>query len=148
MRTRSHAGRSVVRLGKQSPRYRFFLNPYTDARFMKCPQCLGKTRQRKLRLVIDIDPLHFVALNKTCRYCPPCDLLIAHQDQLEARLAALFTAHRPEIVGNEFVVLGAQDLDDWVRGVHTPVSPTTAFEHVHDFREVVRFTPPPSWVKV
>ena len=75
MGTRSRARRSVVRLGKQPPRYRFFLNPYTDARFMKCPQCLAKTRQRKLPLVIHIEPLQLVALNKTCRYCPHCDLL-------------------------------------------------------------------------
>jgi hypothetical protein len=51
MGIRGRASRSAVRLGKQSPRYRFFLNPYTDVRFMKCPQCLGKTRQRKLPLV-------------------------------------------------------------------------------------------------
>ena len=51
---------------------------------MKCPQCLAKTRQRKLPLVIHIEPLQLVALNKTCQYCPRCDLLITHQDQLEA----------------------------------------------------------------
>ena len=147
MAIRSRAGRSPARLGKQPPRYRFFLNPYTDARFMKCPQCLAKTRQRKLPLVIHIEPLQLVALNKTCRYCPQCDLLIAHQDQLEAWLTAFFTEHRPEIVGNEYLVLGTQDRADWLRGVHTPVAPTTAFERMHDFREVVRFTPPPSLVK-
>jgi hypothetical protein len=70
----------------------------------QCPQCLGKTRQRKLPLVIHIDPLQLVALNKTCRYCPRCDLLIAHQDQLEAWLAAYFTERRPEIVGNDYLV--------------------------------------------
>ena len=84
MAIRSRARRSAVRLGKQPPRYRFFLNPYADARFMKCPQCVGKTRQRKLPLVIHIDPLQLVSLNKTCGYCPRCDLLIAHRDELEA----------------------------------------------------------------
>src|SRR5260370_17596676 len=106
MRIRSRASRSAVRLGKQSPRYRFFLNPYTDVRFMKCPQCLAKTRQRKLPLVIHIEPLQLVALNKTCRYCPHCDLLIAHQDQLEAWLAAFFTEHQPEIVATDDLLLG------------------------------------------
>jgi hypothetical protein len=147
MAIRSRARRSAVRLGKQPPRYRFFLNPYTDVRFMTCPQCLGKTRQRKLPLVIHIEPLQLVALNKTCRYCPRCDLLIAHQDQLEAWLAAFFTEHRPEIVGNEYLVLGTEDRADWLRGVHTPVSPVKAFEQMHNFREVVRFTPPQRWVK-
>jgi hypothetical protein len=105
------------------------------------------TRQRKLPLVIHIEPLQLVALNKTCRYCPHCDLLIAHQDQLEAWLAAFFTEHRPEIVGNDYLVLGTEDRADWLRGVDTPVSPAKAFEQLHDFREVVRFTPPSRWVK-
>src|SRR5215218_7671086 len=87
MARRSRASGGVPRLGKQPPRYRFFLNPYTDARFTTCPQCGEKTRVRKLPLVIHIDPMQLVALNKTCRYCPRCDLLIAHQDELEAWLA-------------------------------------------------------------
>ena len=31
--------KTIPRLGKQPPRYRFFLNPYRDVRFSKCPQC-------------------------------------------------------------------------------------------------------------
>ena len=85
----SHPPSEPARLGKQPPRYRFFLNPYADARFTTCPQCSGKTRVRKLPLVIHIDPLQLIALNKTCRYCPRCDLLIAHQDEIEAFLAGV-----------------------------------------------------------
>ncbi len=72
--------KAVTRLGKQPPQYRFFLNPYQDARFTRCPQCDQPMRQRKLPLVIHIDPMQLLSLNKTCRYCPHCDLLIAHQD--------------------------------------------------------------------
>ena len=103
--------------------------------------------QRKLPLVIHIDPLQLVALNKTCRYCPRCDLLIAHQDELEAWLAAFFTDHRPEIVGNDYLVLGTEDRADWLRGVRTPVSPQEALECLHDFRDVVGFTPPQRWAR-
>jgi hypothetical protein len=55
------------------------------------------------------------ALNKTCRYCPRCDLPIAHQDELEAWLAAFFRDHQPEIVGNDYMVLGTEDRADWLR---------------------------------
>jgi len=147
MATRSRAGKSLRRLGKQPPRYRFFLNPYTDVRFTTCPQCQGKTRQRKLPLVIHIDPMQLVALNKTCRYCPRCDLLIAHQDELEAWLVTFFKEHRPEIVGNDYLVLGTEDRADWLRGVRTSVFPLEAFERLHDFRDVVRFTPPQRWAR-
>jgi hypothetical protein len=91
--------------------------------------------------------MQLVALNKTCRYCPHCDLLIAHQDQLEAWLTAFFTERRPEIVGNDYLVLGTEDRANWLRGVRTPVLPKEALEHLRDFREVVRFTPPPRWVR-
>ena len=55
---------AMPRLGKQPPRYRFFLNPYTDMRFTRCPQCNGKTLQRKLPLVIHVDPMLMMSLNK------------------------------------------------------------------------------------
>jgi hypothetical protein len=99
----------------------------------------------KLPLVIHIDPLQLVALNKTCRYCPPCDLLIAHRDELEAWLAAFFGQHEPEIVGNDYLVVGTEDRPDWRRGVHTPLSTGEALECLHDFIEVVRFEPAPRW---
>ena len=47
-------------MGQQPPRYKFFLNPYSDVRFSKCPQCEAKTRQRKLPLVI-IGPIGSLA---------------------------------------------------------------------------------------
>jgi hypothetical protein len=145
MARRSRPSGETPRLGKQPPRYRFFLNPYSDVRFTTCPQCGGKMRVRKLPLVIHIDPMQLVALNKTCRYCPLCDLLIAHQDELEASLAAFFGQHQPEIVGNDYLVVGTADRADWLRGRRTPLSIQEALLSLHDFAEVVRFEPAPRW---
>ena len=145
MARKKRAPQAIPRLGKRPPRYRFFLNPYSDARFTSCPQCGAKMRSRKLPLVIHIDPLHLMALNKTCRYCPACDLLIAHQDDLEAFMAAYFGEHRPEIVGNKYLVVGTEDRADWLRGVHTPLAIRDALEYLHDFADVVRFEPAPRW---
>ncbi len=136
---------ALPRPGKQPPRYRFFLNPHPDVRFTRCPQCGAQTRVRKLPLVIHIDPMQLVALNKACRYCPGCDLLIAHQDELEARLAAFFSQHRPELVGNDYLVVGTEDRADWQRGVRRPRAIPEAFACLHDFAEVVRFEPAPRW---
>jgi hypothetical protein len=145
MARRSGASRNGPRLGKQPPRHRFFLNPYSDVRFTTCPQCGGKTRVRKLPLVIHIDPMQLIALNKTCRYCPSCDLLIAHQNELEAWLAAFFGEHRPEIVGNDYLVVGTVERAAWRRGTRTPLTTAEMLEHLHDFIEVVRFEPAPRW---
>ena len=145
MARRTRAPRSVQRLGKQPPRYRFFLNPYTDVRFTTCPECGNKTRVRKLPLVIHVDPRQMVSLNKTCRYCPRCDLLIAHQNDLESFLAAFFDQYDPDIVGNKYLVLGTQDRADWLRGMRSSLSTEEALECLHDFRDYVHFTPGPRW---
>ena len=137
--------RSKHRLGKQEPRFRFFLNPYTDARFTTCPECGAKTRVRKLPLVIHIDQGGMMALNKTCKYCPACDLLIAHQDEIEGFLAAYFSQAKPEVVGNDYLVLGTEDREVWRRGMRSPLAPQEMLEHLHDFRAYVTFEAAPRW---
>ena len=129
----------IPRLGKQPPRYTFFLNPYTDARFSKCPQCEGKTRQKKLPLVIHIDDGGMMVLNKTCRYCPACELVIAHKDEIEAQMAFYFQRAAPEVVGSDYLVVGTVDRADWRRGTEGDMSPQNMIEVLHDFKDVVQF---------
>ncbi|HEY1351940.1 MAG TPA: hypothetical protein VGF67_20155 [Ktedonobacteraceae bacterium] len=138
----------VTQLGKQPPRYRFFLNPYQDMRWTKCPQCETKMHQRKLPLVIHIDPMVMLALNKTCRYCPHCDLLIAHQDDLEHLLAAIFSEQKPEIIGNDYLVLGTVDREVWKSGATLVHKTMQDFLNVlHDFKEVVTFELTGGWIR-
>lgn len=128
-------------LGKQPPRYSFFLNPYRDVRFTRCPRCNAKTRMQKTPLIIHVDPLNPVALNKTCRYCRGCDLLIVHQDELEDQLVRLFTGLNPEVVGNDYLVLGTIDRSTWRQSIRTPLTIQEMLDALHDFREVLRFEP-------
>jgi hypothetical protein len=125
------------RLGKQPPRYRFLLNPFRDRRFAICLNCERRTLLRKLPLVIHVDPQNPVAIHKSCRYCPPCDLLIAHQDEVEQELAALFARRAPELVGNSYLPLGTLDRDVWRRGVAEPLAVQEMLEQLHDFVEVL-----------
>lgn len=127
--------------GKQPPKYRFFLNPYEDARFTRCPQCREKTRQRKVPLLIHVDPKNPVALNKTCRYCPECDLLIAHQDEVESQLALIFQQRDPDLIGNDYLTLGTFDRAVWKRGLTETLGIEDMIENLHDFKEVVTFEP-------
>ncbi|HEU5331023.1 MAG TPA: hypothetical protein VFU78_23210 [Thermomicrobiales bacterium] len=100
---------------------------------------------RKLPLVIHIEPRQLVALNKTCRYCPNCDLLIAHQDEIETWLAAFFGQTHPELVGNDYLIVGTEDRADWQRGVREPLAVPDTLDCLHDFADVVQFTPAPAW---
>jgi hypothetical protein len=132
-------------VGKLSPRYRFFLNPYPDMRFTTCPQCGSKTRQRKLPLFIHVDPFQPLTLNKTCRYCPNCDLLIVHQDDLESLLAAIFTEKNPEVVGNDYLVIGTIDRAEWKRAMQDNLPLREVVEVLHDFKEVITFKLTGGW---
>lgn len=95
--------------------------------------------QKKVPLVIHVDPMQFLSLNKTCRYCPHCDLLITHQDIIERFLEAIFSERDPEIVGNRYLVVGTLEKAVWKRGVQDLLMPEETFEALHDFREVVTF---------
>ena len=50
-----------------------------------------RKRQGKLPLVIHVEGPILLSLNKTCRFCPCGNLLIAHQDELEAQLVGAKT---------------------------------------------------------
>ena len=134
----------MPRFGQLPPRYRFALNPYQDSRFTTCPICEQRTRWRKFVLVIHIDPLMLVALNVHCRYCPDCDLLIAHQDQLETQLAAHLADYAPALVGNRYLVLGTLERIAWLQGRQRPLSLNETRQHMADFAEVVKIAVQPA----
>ena len=68
-----------------------------------------------------------------------CDLLIAHQDQVEEQLALYVAPSRPEITGNDYLVMGTLDRPEWRKGMQDPLSMQEMVEHLHDFKEVVTF---------
>ena len=104
--------------------------------FTKCPKCETKTRQRKLPLVIHIEPGYMFVLNKTCRYCERCDLLIARQEHVEAIMAETFATRAPDIVGNEYQVIGTMDRADWRDGVESKIQPTDVADRMYLFEDV------------
>lgn len=128
-----------AQLGKLPPQYDFFQNPYADLRFTRCPKCGADTGQRKLPLVIWVDPHYPVSLNYTCRYCKNCDLLIAHQNEIENLLAQLFRERNPKIIGNDYTVLGTMERPAWKQGVQKPIEFQDMPAYLHDFNRVLKF---------
>ncbi|HEX3642711.1 MAG TPA: tetratricopeptide repeat protein, partial [Ktedonobacteraceae bacterium] len=137
-------GRAITgtwkRTGKQRPCYSFFLNIFPETRFTTCPQCEGKTRVRKLPLVIHVNPNIPMILEKICRYCETCDLLIAHRDQLEEQLTSHLLMIDPEAIGNDYLVRGTLERTDWNRMKDKELSFGDIVEYLHDFKEVVTFS--------
>src|SRR5262245_29709248 len=104
-------------IGKLAPRYAFILNPYSDVRLSKCPRCNRPTHPRKFALLIHVRKYGPLVLGKTCRYCARCELIAAHQDELEAELTLSLARLAPEAVGSDYLVLGTMDKKVWQQGL-------------------------------
>lgn len=128
------------------PRYRFVLNPYTDARFTRCPRCEGLMKIRKIPLLIHVDPHHLWALRKTVKYCPGCDVLIVHKNELEQELAFAFQQRAPEAIGNDYLILGTVDVADWKRGLTEPGTPKEMIDRYHPFKEELEVKVTGGWM--
>src|SRR3989339_1620383 len=93
----------------QEARHYFFLNPYQDRTFTRCPKCETKTKIRKFCLMIHIKPLHILSLNTTTNYCPYCSLIIVKKEKLEQLLCAICEQKFPKIIGNDYFVHGTME---------------------------------------
>lgn len=120
-------------------RYYFFLNPYGDAAFTKCPKCESNTKIRKFPLVIHIDPQQLLLLNKKCRYCVKCDLIIAKKSELESLMAACFEPSKPQIIGNNYLVMGVAERRDWLKGKKGKMPQGETIERMLVFKDVLNF---------
>jgi hypothetical protein len=130
--------------------------------------CDRKSRQRKLPILIHINPKHLIVLNYTCRYCPDCELLIAHKHEIEHYLTALFSQLAPDAIGNDYLAIGTVEKSAWKEGLKQQQSIDKLLPHASDFAtyyEELQLTragyykvdqkppvavPPPSqeWVKI
>jgi hypothetical protein len=93
-----------------------------------------KTGQRKVPLLIHIAPSYFVALNYTCRYCHKCDLLLAHKHEIEHLLHELFSHVAPQVVGNDYLIVGSVEARAWRGNLNHPKKPAEILPHTHDFK--------------
>ncbi len=122
-----------LQFGQLPPRYGFMLNPYPDERLSRCPVCEQKTGQRKIPLLIHIEPSNLIALNYTCRCCKGCDLLLAHKHVIEHLLTELFLQYDPEVIGNDYLIIGTVEKTTWREGVEQAKDMDEMLSHASDF---------------
>jgi hypothetical protein len=154
--------------GGLPPKYAFMVNPYPEERVSRCQLCDRKTGQRKIPILIHVNPHHLIALNYTCRFCRDCDLLIAHKHEIEHYLTALFSQLAPDAIGNDYLAVGTVEKSVWKEGLKQQHSIDKLLPHTSDFAtyyEELQLTragyykvdrkppvavPPPSqeWVKI
>jgi lipoate synthase len=86
-----------------------------------------------------------VILNKTSRFCPACELVIGHQDEIEGCLTQHFAESAPEVVGNDYLVVGTVEREDWRRGLAEPLTNAEMLAAIHDFKDHLHFKLAPRW---
>ena len=78
-----------------------------------------------------------MALGKTCKYCSKCELIMVHQDELEAQLAYNFSQQAPEFIGNQYLVIGTVDKRVWKKGLGGGGGELgEMLQHIADFKKV------------
>lgn len=134
------------RIGGLPPRYSFILNPYIDVRLSKCPKCDGPTHTRKFALFIHVDDWGPLVFGKTCRYCTRCELIVAHQDEVEAELAYSLSRIAPQAVGGKYLVVGTMDRKVWQQGLRGGGTRLAAsLEHIAEFKKVLELKVEGGW---
>jgi hypothetical protein len=68
-------------------------------------------------------------------------------DDVEHFLASFFTEQKPEVVGNDYLVLGTLDRPAWKRGTQQQMTLQEMLKALHDFKEVVTFKVTGGWVR-
>lgn len=127
-------------------RYNFYLNPHDFYKWTKCPKCDNKTKVKKICLVIhyqekSINYHQLLSLNKSCKYCSSCDLLIGQKPDLDPLLAQQISQTKPSLkfnADNSFV-MGTMDRKDWVRGQKETLLPQQVLELMYHFKDVWDF---------
>ena len=127
---------TVRQIGKLSPRYAFALNPFSDVSFSRCPECKKAMNMRKFALFIHVEGWGPLSLGKTARYCTRCELIVVRRKDLEEELCIFFDQHSPELIGNDYFVLGTIPLKAWKEGLRGgKYDLEQIVEHVSDFKK-------------
>jgi len=121
----------------------FFLNPYKDAAFTKCPKCESKTKIRKFPLVIHVEPQQLVLLNKKCRYCVGCDLIITRRSELETLMVICLENINPDVIGNDYLTIGVVERKDWREAGKGKMPQNELIKRMCVFQDVLDFKPIP-----
>jgi hypothetical protein len=50
-----------------------------------------------------------MSLNLPCKFCPYCELIILRKDQFEQILTGVAQIYFPEVMGNDYFVMGTLD---------------------------------------
>jgi hypothetical protein len=90
-------------------------------------------------LVIHIDPRQLLCLNKGCKYCESCDLIIVKQVEIESLITVCCEKLNPSLIGNKYLVFGTVDRSDWKQNSKKTTYPEETLDRMYVFKDVKQF---------
>lgn len=128
----------------KKPKYYFYLNPHDEYAWTKCPKCDNKTKVRKYCLVIHYEEKsqHYhqlFSLNKTCKFCPYCTLIIAKKSEIEELLQQILSQLGRSFNPENYFIFGTMERKDWKKGQKEAVNPGKALDAAYPFKDMWDF---------
>lgn len=100
--------------------------------------CEKLTHPRKFAFLIHVDDWGPMVQGKTAKFCSACELIVVHQDELEAELVLAFEKLDPLLIGNSYFVIGTVETKTWKRGVNgAPGTIDEVLQQTADFDRVL-----------
>lgn len=124
--------------------YKFYLNPHEASAFTKCPKCDQKTKVRKYCLMIHYqedkkDPPQLLSLNKTGKFCPYCELIIAKKAEIETILQKTLQQLNRDFKPDAYFIFGTLDKKNWKRIHEEGLNPAEVLKLTQRFKDVWDF---------
>jgi hypothetical protein len=121
-------------------RYDFFLNPYEEERFTRCPRCARATRLRRLALLVLFGDTDVHIIDHDGRLCERCELIVVHQHDLEQLMLDLAQKEDlPHLVGLPYIIPGILARRAWRFLREGRVTIEDVLDQVTVFKEQVSF---------
>ena len=132
------------RITREEEKHYFFLNPYRDNSFTRCPKCDNKTKIKKLPLTILLEKKKVILnINKTCKFCPYCDLIIAKKHELDSIIMQFLSLNHA--TKDDYFVIGTQDKGVYREGLNKGLIKENPLEGVSVFKNAWNFEILPSY---
>lgn len=125
-------------------KYYFYLNPHDEYAWTKCPKCDNSTKVRKYCLMIHYEEKsqnyrQLFSLNKTCKFCPYCELIIGKKSEIESLLQQILTQLGKGFNPEHYFVFGTMDRKDWKKGQKEHLHPGKVLNLAYRFKDIWDF---------
>ena len=137
----------------KKPKYNFYLNPHDHYKWTRCPNCDEKTRVRKFCLVIHcenkaIQFYQLTSINKSCKFCTKCELIICQKTELEKLLSEVLKGKITRVTDDHYLVFGTMEKKDWLKVQKKGLSASQVISLVSQFKDIVDFEiTPAGWYR-